>query len=321
MKKLAVFMLAALMMLTLPCLTAFAADTIDIIVSSAAATAGEDVQITVTVENNPGICALGFVIPYDKDGLTLVSAEYTDLFGEITQNIYNDGKALYFNIAKADNVYANGIIAKLTFHVNDSFDTSYTLTPSLRAENGFILHANADHSLTDVTLKVGAGTLTVKGNISIPTTDPVTEPTTECVHANTEEIIKTEPSCTAEGKSETCCSDCGEVLSENIVPMTEHSYGEWTVTKEPTAKEAGKRTRTCIVCSDSISELIPKLSDDNQNEQKGSKGLIFGIIAICFAIIVAVSIVYKRFGKKGIDEPKDADNDIDDDTDNKYIVS
>lgn len=319
MKKLAVLILAALMMLALPCFTAFAAQSIDIVVSSVTVTAGEDAEITVSVENNPGVCALGFVIPYDSDGLTLVNAEYTGLFGEITQNIYNDGKALYFNIAKADNVYANGIIARLTFHVNDSFDTRYTLTPSLRAESGFILRANADYSLEDVSLRVSAGSVNVKGNITAPVTKPVTAPTTDCAHVNTAESVKLEPTCTAEGTKEIKCTDCGETLAEESIKKAEHSYGEWNVTKEPTTTEKGEKAKVCSVCGDTVTELFEKLPEPPKEEPQNAKVLIFGIIAVCIALIVAISIVYKRFGKKGIEEK--ADDDIDDDTDNKFIVS
>lgn len=321
MKKLAVLILAAVITLSLPCFTVFAAESISVVVSSVSATAGEDVEITVSVQNNPGVCALGFVIPYDSDGLSLISAEYTELFGNVTEKIYNDGKAIYFNIARADNVYANGVIATLKFHINDSFDTKYTLTPSVRAESGFVLRANADYSLEDVELLVSAGTVSVKGNIITPATEPVTEPVTDCAHENTAESVKTEPTCMSEGTKEIKCESCGEILSEESIPKAEHSYGEWTVTKEATTEENGERAKVCSECGETVIEPIEKLTEGIPTEEpKTPKTLIFGIICICIGAVVAISIIYKRFGKHGIEEAAD-DNNIDDDTDNKFIVS
>ena len=51
------------------------------------------------------------------------------------------------------------------------------------------------------------------------------------------------PTCTSEGKTEgSHCEKCGKVLCEQIsIPMTEHSYGDWTVTKEATEEEDGSK--------------------------------------------------------------------------------
>ncbi len=64
-----------------------------------------------------------------------------------------------------------------------------------------------------------------------------------------EEVIK-EATCTEEGSKRIYCTEpkCGEYITE-IIPMTEHTPGEWTTVKEATCSENGSEQRVCTVCS------------------------------------------------------------------------
>ena len=68
-----------------------------------------------------------------------------------------------------------------------------------------------------------------------------------CVHANTvtETVAAT---CTADGSVTVTCSDCGHVISEEVLPAG-HRYE--TVVTEPTCTDAGFTTYTCTVCGES----------------------------------------------------------------------
>ena len=46
-----------------------------------------------------------------------------------------------------------------------------------------------------------------------------------------------------------------------ILPVLEHTYGEWTVTKVPTSQETGSKTKSCTVCGHTITEVIPATND------------------------------------------------------------
>ena len=46
-----------------------------------------------------------------------------------------------------------------------------------------------------------------------------------------------------------------------ILPVLEHTYGEWMVTKAPTSKETGSKTKSCTVCGHTITEVIPATND------------------------------------------------------------
>lgn len=77
----------------------------------------------------------------------------------------------------------------------------------------------------------------------------------------------TEATCTKEGKIETVCSNCNEVISTEILPKKEHNY----VAKktEGTCTTAEKITYTCNVCGDSYTEtgaLNPNNHGKTHNE-------------------------------------------------------
>ena len=46
-----------------------------------------------------------------------------------------------------------------------------------------------------------------------------------------------------------------------ILPVLEHTYGEWTVTKVPTSQGTGSTTKSCTVCGHTITEVIPATND------------------------------------------------------------
>ena len=84
------------------------------------------------------------------------------------------------------------------------------------------------------------------------------EPT--CNHTNTT-ILTTDPTCTANGKEETKCADCGEVINVTDIEATGHSYEE-TDRVEATCTEAGNITETCTTCGEEKTTTIDVLGHD-----------------------------------------------------------
>ena len=70
---------------------------------------------------------------------------------------------------------------------------------------------------------------------------------------------KKDATCTEKGYTgDTYCKGCGEKLSDGKeIPVTEHSYGAWTIVLEPMACTKGERERTCESCDHKQSEVIP----------------------------------------------------------------
>ena len=80
-----------------------------------------------------------------------------------------------------------------------------------------------------------------------------------CLHTGygtTENTVP--PTCGADGRIDTICSNCGEVIATKVIPATgAHTWDNGTVTTEPTETTPGVRTFTCAVCSQTKTEVIP----------------------------------------------------------------
>lgn len=80
-----------------------------------------------------------------------------------------------------------------------------------------------------------------------------------CLHTGygtTENTVP--PTCGADGRIDTICSNCGEVIATKVIPATgAHTWDNGTVTTEPTETPPGVRTFTCAVCSQTKTEVIP----------------------------------------------------------------
>lgn len=80
-----------------------------------------------------------------------------------------------------------------------------------------------------------------------------------CLHTGygtTENTVP--PTCGADGRIDTICANCGEVIATKVIPATgAHTWDNGTVTTEPTETTPGVRTFTCAVCSQTKTEVIP----------------------------------------------------------------
>lgn len=80
-----------------------------------------------------------------------------------------------------------------------------------------------------------------------------------CLHTGYGTTENTVPAtCGADGRIDTICSNCGEVIATEVIPATgAHTWDNGTVTTEPTETTPGVRTFTCAVCSQTKTEVIP----------------------------------------------------------------
>ena len=80
-----------------------------------------------------------------------------------------------------------------------------------------------------------------------------------CLHTGygtTENTVP--PTCGADGRIDTICANCGEIIATKVIPATgAHAWDNGTVTTEPTETTPGVRTFTCAVCSQTKTEVIP----------------------------------------------------------------
>ena len=80
-----------------------------------------------------------------------------------------------------------------------------------------------------------------------------------CLHTGYGTTENTVPAtCGADGRIDTICSNCGDVIATEVIPATgPHTWDNGTVTTEPTETTPGVRTFTCAVCSQTKTEVIP----------------------------------------------------------------
>lgn len=80
-----------------------------------------------------------------------------------------------------------------------------------------------------------------------------------CLHTGYGTTETTVPAtCGADGRIDTVCSNCGDVIATEVIPATgAHTWDNGTVTTEPTETTPGVRTFTCAVCGATKTEVIP----------------------------------------------------------------
>lgn len=82
-----------------------------------------------------------------------------------------------------------------------------------------------------------------------------------CLHTGYGTTKNTVPAtCGADGRIDTICANCGDVIATEVIPATgphTHVWDEGTVTVAPTETTPGVRTYTCTVCGQTRTEIIP----------------------------------------------------------------
>lgn len=194
--------------------------------SSAEGLPGEEISVNVMITGNTGLAYLKIKVAYDSSALTLVSAENTGLLGgTYTTSQYTNVNPYVLQWMAAGNSVGDGVIATITFKINDDAVPG-NQTISLLFEECY------DQEFNDVVFVPSGSVVTI--------TKPV------CNHVWDDGEITTPAGCeTAGEKTYTCTvTGCGETRTETI-PATGHSFGEWKVTRAATCTEKGVETREC----------------------------------------------------------------------------
>lgn len=95
-----------------------------------------------------------------------------------------------------------------------------------------------------------------------------------CEHPGAVEIKNAkEATCTEEGYTgDSCCTECGEVLTSGIeIPAKGHSFTS-EITKQPTTAEEGIETYTCGNCGYQYTEAVAKLDGSKQETENTGHG-------------------------------------------------
>jgi len=174
---------------------------------------GEEANVAITLDNNPGLFIGKFVITYDASVLTLVEATNGDLFADDNVIITaEEGKiTLYFENNVVADVVANGVLANLVFATDAEGEP---------AEVALEIVADAENNINvageDVAIDVVAGKVNV----------------INCAHEGTTltpNQVKA-PTVYEEGIMEYIC-ECGEVAyTEAIAKLAGFEFGSAEMT-------------------------------------------------------------------------------------------
>lgn len=120
-----------------------------VIVGNAEGLAGQTVEVTVSLENNPGIAFMRLKVNYDTEALTLIDVKDAGILG----NAYHSADytpypyTLYWDNGTAtENYTANGTAVTLTFRINKGTATgTYDVSVSYNNDNDDIMDVDFNH--------------------------------------------------------------------------------------------------------------------------------------------------------------------------------
>ena len=196
---------------------AFADGSAQLIVSTQTAKVGDEVTLSVSTANNPGVAVLTLGLNYDEAKLELVGFENSGFTGWTVKT-----SAVW--VGDSDSTY-NGEILKLKFKVLDG--ASGKAEVSLRCGNGDAYNYNEEPISFEI---VSGGVIIEQGH----------------THSYTEKV--TAPTCTERGYTTHTCA-CGNSYIDSYTNALGHSYSVWKQTKAPTCTEKGTEGRTCSRCN------------------------------------------------------------------------
>lgn len=137
----------------------YAAEDVAIKISDAEAESGQTIELSLSISDNPGLCALRLFIGYDSNVLTLEKAEFTGLFGGggAEVNTALNPFIMVWNLGTSD-FKEDGELAVLRFKVKEGAAAGKTAV-TLTSEAGDAFNVN----FVDVPLALENGSVTVKG--------------------------------------------------------------------------------------------------------------------------------------------------------------
>lgn len=239
---------------------------------------GDTFYVTVSLDNNPGICLMQVAVVFNEKVFEFVDVENGTL---ITSSLYAPDRV---SGAKLDwepgkDIFGDGKLARLKFKVRDDAEfgestininsvpeSSYNdsmVEIDWKSSEPIVLTVSHEHVWDEGTVTKPATcgekgektyTCTVEGCdekkvVEIPATGE---------HTRDDGTIVTAPTCGEPGVKKFTCKVCGADLgTEPINPTGEHIWGNWEETLAPTCSAKGRKTRTCTVCSATETEDVP----------------------------------------------------------------
>lgn len=270
-------------------LEAWAAGTTGLKGAEVSAERGEDVTVTFTLSNNPGIWALKGLVVYNQKVFTLKSISVGDIFdeSELTgDESLSKNPFAFLAIGNAiENKTKDGVVVKLVLTVNSKAELGTHLV-ELMVEQAINVDGQdvaIETTAAEITLVECLHRQTRRKNVKAATEEEegytgdlhckkcgkmlekgktVPKVVNTCQHANTNQTVILEATCTTDGMASVSCKDCGKVLPEEVIPATGHTAAPAINWKPATTTEEGYTGDIyCAVCQELIEAgtAIPKI--------------------------------------------------------------
>lgn len=170
------------------------------VVDSVAAEAGETVNVTISVKNNPGVASIKLSVAYD-DALTLNSITYNANIGGMSQQPQSKASPVTLNwFNGAADSYGDWVFATLSFTVDaDAAVGSYPVTVTYKADNVYnIAEENVYFAIENGEIEVS------------------------CAHSDTSDVAPIPATCVQNGfTAGVYCNDCQSYISgHEEIPAT-----------------------------------------------------------------------------------------------------
>ena len=277
-RMLALFLVVMMVFSAIPVSAAPGATEPTFVVKTVEAAAGETVDVTIEVANNPGIASIKLLATYDAN-LTLNSITYNNAIGGMfmqPQKLTSPVILNWFNGAANSN--GDWVFATLSFTVADTAAAgTYPITITYEADNVYNINFdNLDFAITNGGVTVvcqhtsktevpakSADCLTPGNNqyyicdacdaaFKADGTETTVEAETIVALGHDYKAVVTDPACTEKGYTTHTCSRCGDSYVDSYVAALDHDYVATVIA--PTCTEQGYTTHTCSRCNDSYKD-------------------------------------------------------------------
>jgi len=208
-------------------------------------TAGEDVVVTLTLDETlEAVTSFQVNLYYNAELFTLQSSENGNAHANmtITDAAKTDAKGTYYAVSVID-PSSTGIVVNA--------GTVYTLVFAAKED---ATPARGVFALTVEVWDASFGSDPMDVDVSADVTVSIVPGA--CEHVWDAGVVTKEPDCVNEGVKTYTCTVCGETKTEAI-PALGHTWDAGVVTKEPDCVNEGVKTYTCTVCGETKTEAIP----------------------------------------------------------------
>lgn len=255
---------------------AVSSKTPSIVIDSARGKAGDTVDVTITMSDNPGFISANLYVNYDEDLLTLKNVKDGGLLSGVTHsgNYTSPYGLCWVNDLAKENFKVNGVLATLTFEISKNAKPGKT-TISLEQD---ILNCDIEN----VVFELGSGSVEI-GNSSekSDSSDSSSDNSQNSANSENKSSDKSDSSNNSDNGSGSVSNSSDNSSSVSDVNSSEKSEsGNSEVSSE----------------SNSESDLSSATSDSAQNQGSGSVvlWLITGGLILVAVLIFIGAFVYKK---------------------------